>query len=953
MIDTATSSHEPLISQRDSSERALLSESHIFDEPGYVARAGEDARRDPIGHYLDIGWRLGLEPNESFPGTALLPYFAAMGASGPPAITWLVLRSAGWPMPGSRDEIEHLAQQVSNTTLFNDSHYRSQLGPDAKDLDPAIHYVTVGERLGLAPSPEFDPKYYADRNPDVAAAGMNCLLHFVQFGHSEGRMPKPADVCKPGRAKFVDGRDNVILVVHDASRTGAPILGWNLARIFAQRYNIFTVCLGEGELEPQFLDVSVEVYGHFLGYRRHPVELEYSLRTLLAARRYRFAIVNSAESRMVVEPFVRQLVPTLLLIHEFASYVHPVSSLNSALDWSTEVVFSASIVAMAAEQAHPNLASRKIHILPQGVTELPPGGVERRQQDEAYRLLDCLAAKRETDGFFIVLGVGVVHLRKGVDLFLSAAAAVLRRQPRRPIHFLWVGDGYRPRDDMNYSVYLQEQMNRSGLAEHVTFLGVVPDVEPAYRIADAFFLSSRLDPLPNSAIDAAVAGIPVVCFREASGIAELLLENPDTAVGVVDHLDSEAAAGVLFDLAMDRDLYARISGPTRDLARAVFDLDKYCSKLEAIGTSASARMQHRALDAATLIDDPTFDQDFFLGPSQCVEPRRTTVHRYLARSAARGWTLPHAPDPYLRRPSPGFNPRIYAAAHLQSLQSGVDPLADFVRRGKPPGPWQTLVLRPDAPPPRVTPGSCRVALHAHFFYPELCADFLAHLAPNQSECDLLISTDDSMKAKRLERTLHGYSRGNVTIRVVPNRGRDLGPLLTELAPDLDQYEFIGHVHSKRSQWANGKPAQNTWGDTWREFLWQNLLGGLHPMRDRIIAAFKKDDTLGLVFPSDPNLVGWDKNRDCAAKLAPRIGWHAPLPEHFDFPLGNMFWIRRVALQPFLDLHLTWEQYPAEPAPYDGTLLHALERLWPMACEAAGFHCAVTHVYGVTWSPAAL
>lgn len=954
MVQTSTGSCALRSPQRDlASDRALLAESRIFEESGYVARVGEEARPDPILHYLEAGWRLGLEPNGSFPGSLLQPYFDALTTSQPPAITWLLLRSAGWPMPASREQIEHQAASVRDSGLFDESYYLSQLGPAASGLDPATHYVIVGERMGLAPSPEFDPAYYAARNPDVVEAAMSYLFHYCRHGRAEGRMAKPADVRGLGRAQFDPTKENVLLVIHETSRTGAPILGWNLARILARRFNVFTVRLGEGEIEQRFFDVSVESHGPFLGYRRNTVDLEYALRELLTSRKFAFAIVNSAESRIMVEPCVKQFVPTLLLIHEFAAYVNPVSSLNSALDWSTEVVFSAPMVKRAAEQAHPNLAARAVHILPQGVTQLPPDE-SKRSQDEANRTLQDLAAKRTRQGTFIVLGVGFVHFRKGVDLFLSAAAAVLRSEPRCPFHFLWVGDGYDPKKDMHYSVYLQEQLSRSGLAEHVTFLGVVSDVEPAYRIADAFLLSSRLDPLPNSAVDAAVAGIPVVCFQDASGIADLLLQNPDTALGVVDHLDCEAAAKVLVDLATDSDLYARISRPTRDLANTVFDLEAYCAKLEALGRSACAQMQQRALDAATLLNDPAFDQDMFLGPSRSHEPRKTTVARYLALGAARGWTQPPAPDPGLRRPSPGFNPRIYAAYPPEKLPQGADPLADFVRRGKPAGPWQTTVLRPIDPPAKLAPvGGWPAALHAHLFYPELCADFLAHLAANQSDCDLLISTDDASKAERLRRKLASYHRGKVTIRVVPNRGRDLGPLLTEFRGELNKYELVGHVHSKRSRWSGGKPADINWGDAWREFLWQNLIGGLHPMMDRIVAAFEHDDSLGLVFPSDPHLVGWDDNRELAADLAVRMGWLGPLPDHFDFPLGNMFWIRPAALRPFLDLDLDWGDFPEEPVPYDGTLLHALERLSPIACHVAGFQFAVTHVSGISWSPAEL
>jgi glycosyltransferase involved in cell wall biosynthesis len=955
MTEIAINNYDPRLNNRDLAwGRVLLSESGIFDQLGYIARAGEETRGDPIGHYLETGWRFGLEPNDSFPGTFLLPYFAAIGAYGPPAITWLILRSAGWPMYTSRGEIEYRAHRVRHSGFFSDSYYSAQLSPGAKDLDPAIHYVAVGERLGLAPSPDFDPSYYLDRNPDVAATGINCLLHFIDYGSTEGRMPKPAEALRLGRAIFDPSRENLILVVHDATRTGAPILGWNMARFFARSYNVFTIRLGEGELESNYLDVSVEVYGPFLGYRRTSIDLEHSLRSFLRARKYAFAIANSSESRMAIEPLIRHFVPTLFLLHEFAFCISPLSSFNSALDWSTEVVFSAPMVAKSAEAVHPNLAARKIHILPQGVTEQPPGKVDNPNEEPAAQTLARLAAEREKNGTFIVLGIGFVQVRKGVDLFLSAAAAIARRHPRRPIHFLWVGDGYRPKDDLQYSVYLKEQLDRSGLSEHVTFLGVVSNVEPAYRIADAYFLCSRLDPLPNSAIDAAIAGIPVVCFRGASGIADLLLAESDTADAVVDHLDYEAAAQVLFDLSTDPELYSRISRSTLQLARHIFDLEGYFEKLEALGLDASVRMKQRAADFATLAEHPAFDQDLFLGTAQTVETREASIHRYLALWSARGWAQPIKSDPYLRRPCAGFNPRIYAAAHPDCLEGFIDPLADFLRRGELSGPWKTTVLRPDdmledsPQSPKL-----RVALHAHFYYPELCTDFLLHLAPNLTPCDLLISTDDSAKAERIRQQLRGYTRGSVAIRVVPNRGRDLAPLLTEFATDLDRYDVIGHVHSKRSKWVDGMLAGNNWSDTWREFLWQNLLGGVHPIMDRIVTAFERDDSLGLVFPSDPTLVGWDESRACAACLAPRLGWTDPLPEHFDFPVGNMFWVRRAALQPFLDLRLTWDQYPGEPLPYDGTLLHALERLSPLACQAAGFYPAVTHVPGVTWSPAEL
>jgi lipopolysaccharide biosynthesis protein len=72
-----------------------------------------------------------------------------------------------------------------------------------------------------------------------------------------------------------------------------------------------------------------------------------------------------------------------------------------------------------------------------------------------------------------------------------------------------------------------------------------------------------------------------------------------------------------------------------------------------------------------------------------------------------------------------------------------------------------------------------------------------------------------------------------------------------------------------------------------------------------------------------------------------------LPQHFNFPVGTMFWARTSALEPLIGLHLQWDDYPPEPLPYDGTLLHAVERLLPFTLRAGMLRSATTNVAGVT------
>ena len=185
------------------------------------------------------------------------------------------------------------------------------------------------------------------------------------------------------------------------------------------------------------------------------------------------------------------------------------------------------------------------------------------------------------------------------------------------------------------------------------------------------------------------------------------------------------------------------------------------------------------------------------------------------------------------------------------------------------------------------------------------------------------------------------------MRVFNNRGRDIGPFLTGFGETiLSCYDIVGHLHTKKSD--NPDISVDSMTGVWRCFLYANLLADKNCMADTIIQRLAVDDSLGLVFPDDPNIIGWGENRPYALTLAKRLGIAESLPETtFNFPVGNMFWARTTALKPLLELGLAWDDYPSEPVPYDGSLLHAIERILPFVTETTGFRNAVTNVPGFT------
>lgn len=81
---------------------------------------------------------------------------------------------------------------IAGSDLF-DAEWYLQTYPDVAgseyfSANPAAHYTLYGAFEGRRPCPEFDSSFYLRQNPDVAAARLNPLAHYLHFGRAEGRL---------------------------------------------------------------------------------------------------------------------------------------------------------------------------------------------------------------------------------------------------------------------------------------------------------------------------------------------------------------------------------------------------------------------------------------------------------------------------------------------------------------------------------------------------------------------------------------------------------------------------------------------------------------------------------------------------------------------------------------------------------------------------------------------
>jgi hypothetical protein len=82
-------------------------------------------------------------------------------------------------------------------------------------------------------------------------------------------------------------------------------------------------------------------------------------------------------------------------------------------------------------------------------------------------------------------------------------------------------------------------------------------------------------------------------------------------------------------------------------------------------------------------------------------------------------------------------------------------------------------------------------------------------------------------------------------------------------------------------------------------------------------------------------MGWGPNFAISRELAAWLDLDLTPDSPLDFPAGSMFWARSAALAPLLDAGLTLADFPAEAGQTDGTIAHAVERLYFYSCEKAG------------------
>lgn len=244
----------------------------------------------------------------------------------------------------------------------------------------------------------------------------------------------------------------------------------------------------------------------------------------------------------------------------------------------------------------------------------------------------------------------------------------------------------------------------------------------------------------------------------------------------------------------------------------------------------------------------------------------------------------------------------------------------------------------------------KIAVHLHLYYMDLAEKFTRQLKSMPFSYDLFISVTDSKNKSQTEHLFSSLPNlGKLHIIVVENRGRDLAHFLSTFGQKLSHYDYIAHIHSKKSLYNGGTT------DGWLDYLLETLFGNSTNLR-KIFHLFEVQKNIGLIYPQNfsnlPYMANsWLANRNRAENLRARLKLNRLPVGYFDFPAGSMFWARTDALMPLFNANFDLEEFEPEFGQTDGTLAHCLERMLSIVTNRQGYdHAILTDEANPSWSP---
>ena len=199
------------------------------------------------------------------------------------------------------------------------------------------------------------------------------------------------------------------------------------------------------------------------------------------------------------------------------------------------------------------------HLLRGGI-QVVPNVVDLDRFSSGKSIREDLGLHRED---FVILFVGQISHRKGVDLLIEVAKRMGVEGSRAV--FLLVGPDAVGEADFGDS--MRERVRKGDLSVQIRMLGSREDVPDLMASVDVFFLPTRSEPFGIVFLEAMAAGLPVVGSK-VGGVPEVIGTEGDGVM--VDAEDVEGYAKALLELERCDRVRTEIGGRAKRRAQTLF-----------------------------------------------------------------------------------------------------------------------------------------------------------------------------------------------------------------------------------------------------------------------------------------------------------------------------------------------------------------------------------------------
>jgi len=354
----------------------------------------------------------------------------------------------------------------------------------------------------------------------------------------------------------------VLLVTHEASRSGAPRVALLLARsLVDQGHSVEVLARAPGPLLPEFAAAAPTSIEFLHRVRRKLWRtwgirgLAYAIDTLLATltltrRRPDLVYVNSTAAAIYLRPAQWLCRRAVLHVHEsgrLAASFLAAARAPQRLRGITLVACSPSV--------HTELLALTDQD-PQNIAMLP----SVPDTSEVLRRSTEPPDRPYSPSDLVVGCCGTVEHRKGADLWVTIAREVRKVLPSQPVRFVWIGEIAQP----------VEQDDTAG----VEFVGPTANPYAHLRRFDVATLPSRDDPFPLVVLEAMLLGTPVVAFA-VGGVARQI---GDASV-LVPPGDVAAFAREVVNLLTNEDARRRLGASAQTRVAALYSAPAFAAAL--------------------------------------------------------------------------------------------------------------------------------------------------------------------------------------------------------------------------------------------------------------------------------------------------------------------------------------------------------------------------------------